>query len=202
MPAAADSQWESESAALPSLSGDEPGGTSTLWRRERRQKICSPVSGLMLLNCENVGVNDDFFSWAYIRWLLARIALAHSGRVAVELPLRSLFEAPTVSGMAEKIETARRSSEASADLPIAAVSRAGTLPLSFAQERLWFFDQIEPGSAAYNIPRTLRLKGPLGYQRFAKRPQRHRRAARGVTQQISHMTWDGRALSLATVIAV
>ena len=113
------------------------------------------------LNCDRVGIDDDFFSLGGHSLLLVRIASHIHEVFALELPLRVLFEAPTVAGMAHQIEAARREGAAAAELPIVAIPRAGSLPLSFAQERLWFFDQLEPGSAAYNIPRALRLRGPL-----------------------------------------
>ncbi|HXM35036.1 MAG TPA: amino acid adenylation domain-containing protein, partial [Pyrinomonadaceae bacterium] len=114
-----------------------------------------------VLNCDAVGINDDFFSVGGHSLLLARIASRIYDVFALELPLRTLFEAPTVAAMAAKVEAARRAGDGITELPIVALPRAGGLPLSFAQERLWFFDQLEPGSAAYNIPRALRINGPL-----------------------------------------
>ena len=79
----------------------------------------------------------------------------------VELPVRALFEAPTVAGLTERIETARRSDEGLQTYPLQAVSRDQDLPLSFAQERLWFLHHLEPDSVAYSMPRSIRLKGVL-----------------------------------------
>src|SRR5207244_4624791 len=74
------------------------------------------------------------------------------------LPLRTLFEAPTIAGLAERIQAAHHAAPAQ---PIPRVSRDGPLPLSFAQERLWFLHQWQPDSSAYNIPAAVRLSGPL-----------------------------------------
>ncbi|HVR98675.1 MAG TPA: amino acid adenylation domain-containing protein, partial [Thermoanaerobaculia bacterium] len=76
----------------------------------------------------------------------------------VELPVRSLFEAPTVAGLAGRIDQAWREGSVQAP-PLERVPRDGELPLSFAQERLWFLDQLEPGGTAYNIPAAVRLEG-------------------------------------------
>jgi amino acid adenylation domain-containing protein len=113
------------------------------------------------LNLETVGSNSDFFALGGHSLLLARIATRIQEVFGLELPLRNFFEASTVSALAERIEAAARSTESSIERPFVRVSREGELPLSFAQERLWFFDQLEPGSAAYNIPRALRLRGSL-----------------------------------------
>ena len=78
----------------------------------------------------------------------------------VELPLRSLFEAPTVAGLSWRVEDELQGG-AKAAPPLVPVPRTGVLPLSFAQQRLWFIDRLEPGSAAYNIPVALRLEGSL-----------------------------------------
>jgi len=74
----------------------------------------------------------------------------------VEVAVRALFTSPTVAGLAEQV----RRAEASRAPALVAV--AGREPvLSFAQQRLWFLDQFEPGSAEYNVPFALRLRGEL-----------------------------------------
>ncbi|WP_240360975.1 condensation domain-containing protein, partial [Pyxidicoccus caerfyrddinensis] len=76
----------------------------------------------------------------------------------VELPLRALFEAPTLAGLARRVEQATRNSA----LPELSAAPVGPrVPLSFAQQRLWFIDQLQPDTATYNVPRLLRLRGPL-----------------------------------------
>src|SRR5262249_53912820 len=86
----------------------------------------------------------------------------------VELPLQSFFETPTVAGQARAVETAIRGGQD--DLEKIMRARRFILPrsrdmnavlLSFAQERLWFLDQLEPGNPAYNIPATVRLQGQI-----------------------------------------
>ena len=79
----------------------------------------------------------------------------------VEIPLREFFEAPSVAGMSEYIEEAKRSGEVLLTPPMERVSREGELALSFAQQRLWFLDQLEPGSAFYNIFAPVQLNGRL-----------------------------------------
>jgi len=92
---------------------------------------------------------------------VAKIVARVSDALHVELPMRTLFDAPTVAGLATEVEKLRHIGGGPAANPLARVPRDGPLPLSFAQERLWFFDQLEPDSGAYNIPRALRLKGQL-----------------------------------------
>ena len=113
------------------------------------------------LSCERVSIHDDFFSLGGHSLLLARIASRIHDVFGVELPLRALFAAPTVAEMSAQIENSRSGRSAATDDPIVPVSRSGRLPMSYAQERLWFFDQIEAGSSAYNIPRAFRLRGSL-----------------------------------------
>jgi acyl carrier protein len=89
--------------------------------------------------------------------LLSRIRKIFS----IELPLRTLFEAPTVRKFGEKVEEARNSGRTEVVRGVVRGERKGELPLSFAQERLWFLDQLEPGGVAYNMPGGIRIKGEL-----------------------------------------
>ncbi len=94
----------------------------------------------------------------------------------VALPVRSVFEAPTVAAFAARLaEQRRRAAGAPAAVqspppiePLPPAERRGRLPLSFAQERLWFLDQLQPGNAAYNIPIAVRLRGTFDPWRFAR----------------------------------
>jgi hypothetical protein len=106
-------------------------------------------------------VHEDLFRLG-AHSLLATQVVSRVRRVfRVEIPLRAMFETPTVAGLAEKIEQARRAGGDDNAPPLVPVAREGSLPLSFAQQRLWFFSQLEPESPFYNVPRTVRLRGKL-----------------------------------------
>jgi amino acid adenylation domain-containing protein len=112
-----------------------------------------------VLKLPRVGVDDNFFESGG-HSLLATQLMSRVRRVfRVELPLRLLFERPTPAALAESIEAGMRAGATPAAPPITPVERAGTLPLSFAQQRLWFLDKLEPGSPFYNLPAALRLDG-------------------------------------------
>ncbi|HEX2092011.1 MAG TPA: condensation domain-containing protein, partial [Longimicrobiaceae bacterium] len=113
-----------------------------------------------VLGVERVGVHDDFFALGGHSLVATRVISRAREAFRVELPLRALFEAPTVAGLGERVD-ARLSTAAAEAPPVVPIPRDRPLPLSFAQQRLWFIDQLEPGSAVYHIPYALRLRGAL-----------------------------------------
>jgi amino acid adenylation domain-containing protein len=113
-----------------------------------------------VLGVERVGVAESFFELGGHSLLATRVVSRVREAFGVELPLRALFEAPTVAGLARRVEAL--GGGASAVLPpVVAVERRGPLPLSFAQERLWFLNRVDPDSPFYNVPAALRLSGAL-----------------------------------------
>jgi amino acid adenylation domain-containing protein len=114
-----------------------------------------------VLKLEKIGIHNNFFDLGGHSLLATQVVSRIRESLQVELPLRVLFEKPTVIGLAEQIEETRRKAQGAQALPLIAVSREEDLPLSFAQQRLWFLDQLEPGSAVYNVPGALRISGPL-----------------------------------------
>ncbi len=116
-----------------------------------------------VLGIERVGVADDFFALGGHSLLATQVASRLREALGVEVPLRTIFEAPTVEGLAARLEGAAPGSAAAGPPPIVRVPRdpARPLPLSFAQQRLWFIEQLEPGNPAYNVPSVLRLRGTL-----------------------------------------
>jgi len=110
-----------------------------------------------VLKIDQVGRYDNFFNLGGHSLLAVRMATRLRQELSLEVDLRDLFAHPTLADLARTLESA-----AHTELPpIAPVDRNGQLPLSFAQQRLWFLDQLEPGSSAYNMPFGLRLKGEL-----------------------------------------
>ena len=122
-----------------------------------------------VLRLDEVGVHDDFFEAGGHSLLVAQLASRVRGAFGVELPLRAIFEAPTLEGLAARLAGMLPDGEPQPALSeIRPVRRdGGGLPLSFSQERLWFLDQLEPGSPLYNIPVALRLRGRLSPAAFA-----------------------------------
>ena len=113
-----------------------------------------------VLGLQPVGVTDNFFDLGGHSLLATRVVARIQKRFGVELPLSLLFESPTVEALAQVVKAALSAPVAA--LPaLAPTSRDEPLPLSFGQERLWFLDQLESGSTAYNLSLVARLRGDL-----------------------------------------
>ncbi|HEV3048982.1 MAG TPA: condensation domain-containing protein, partial [Longimicrobium sp.] len=142
---------------------DTPGSSGTYVpprtpAEERMAEIWAEVLGV-----ERVGAEDQFFDLGGHSLLATQLVSRVREAFRTELPLRAVFEAPTLAELVSRVEAIRAESTGDAGAPpLVPVPRDGSpLPLSFAQQRLWFIDQLEPGSTAYNMPSALRLRGPL-----------------------------------------
>ena len=142
-------EWESVKQAISLISPRTP----------TEEILCGIWS--RTLGIERIGVEDDFFELGGHSLLATQLVSRVREAFVVDLPLRSLFDHPTVASLA--IEVEKLSGEASGTIrpPIEPADREQSLPLSFSQQRLWFLDQLEPNSPLYNNPMTLRLTGPL-----------------------------------------
>src|SRR6185295_6261100 len=114
-----------------------------------------------LLGRERIGIDGHFFDLGGHSLLATQMISRLRSAFDVEMPLRTLFEAPVLADLAARVEEALRIGGGSLTPPLVPMPRQGPLPLSFAQQRLWFIDQLEPETSLYNIPVVVRVEGPL-----------------------------------------
>lgn len=127
-----------------------------------RSKVEQQVADIWaeVLRVESVSVDDNFFDLGGHSLLATQVVSRISRSCGVDVPVRMLFDMPTVAELAQGLERRRASfSDPSSRVP--EIPRRTSAPLSFAQQRLWFLDRYEPGTALYNMPLALDLEGAL-----------------------------------------
>src|ERR1041384_3422060 len=149
--------------ALPEAEEGRQGGS------EQAGVELNPIEDLVagiwkqLLRVEEAGRGDNFFDLGGHSLLATQVASRVREVFGVELSLMRIFERPTLKEQADEIEEARAEGRHRQAPAIERVRReAGEgLPLSYAQQRLWFIDQLEMGGSQYNVPVAVRLTGEL-----------------------------------------
>jgi amino acid adenylation domain-containing protein len=117
-----------------------------------------------ILHVKDVGVHDNFFELGGHSLLATQLVSRVQTLLQITLPLRQVFANPTIATLADVIQKTQSDGKQAPEQTgwvITKASRGASLPLSFAQERMWFLYRMSPGSSAYNIPASVRLHGPL-----------------------------------------
>ncbi|MEU5844582.1 amino acid adenylation domain-containing protein, partial [Rhodococcus sp. NPDC047139] len=131
-----------------------------------------PVSGsekmvasvfVEVLGVDRAGLDDDFFALGGNSLLATQVAGRLGHDLGVNVPVRALFESPTVAALARYVDE----NVGSVSEPLVAQERPERVPLSYAQQRMWFLNRLAPGSAVDNIPLALRLSGELNVEALA-----------------------------------
>jgi len=141
----------------PELSATERSPSFTAPRTPLEDQLCAIWSNVLAR--ERIGISDNFFESGGHSLLATQMIARVRNELGVELPLRAVFEAPTVAELALRVGP--KAAPPVTLPPITPIERSQRIPLSWAQQRLWFLDQLQSGNAAYNIPVAVRLEGTL-----------------------------------------
>jgi amino acid adenylation domain-containing protein len=148
-------------AALPAPEADRPElGTQYIAPRTPAEEVVAGIWAAVL-GLGRVGVHDNFFDLGGHSLLATQVVSRLRDAWATELPLRALFEAPTVAGLGARIEAERQGGRGRRTPPLVPVPRHERLPLSLTQQALWYLDQLAPGQPTFNVTAALRVAGPL-----------------------------------------
>ncbi|MGH3930237.1 MAG: AMP-binding protein, partial [Pseudonocardiaceae bacterium] len=143
---------------------DRPALPAPEWRPERESYVAprTPTEQTLadiwaqVLDVQQVGIEDNFFELGGHSLVAIRLISRVRSVLGAELSIRVVFESPTIAGLAPRLGVTGRA-------PLVPVERPEIIPLSFAQQRLWFLHQMEGPSSTYNLPYAARLRGDLDF---------------------------------------
>ncbi|WP_144572332.1 non-ribosomal peptide synthetase [Bacillus paramycoides] len=131
---------------------------NTVYPRTPLEELIASVWS-QVLGIGNIGVQDSFFDLGGHSLLATQVVSRLQEVFQIKLPVRELFEYSTVEALAKRMDQLRKGSEKREIPPLMPMERGNNIPLSYAQQRLWFIDQFAPNSALYNMPMVCRLIG-------------------------------------------
>ncbi|SCN41681.1 non-ribosomal peptide synthetase [Bacillus wiedmannii] len=132
---------------------------NTVYARTPLEELIASVWS-QVLGIENIGVQDSFFELGGHSLLATQVVSRLQEVFQIKLPVRELFEYATVEALSKRIDQLRKGSKKQEEIPpLMPMERGDNIPLSYAQQRLWFSDQFAPNSALYNMPMVCRLTG-------------------------------------------
>ncbi|MEU0009607.1 condensation domain-containing protein, partial [Streptomyces sp. NPDC006314] len=137
---------------------EQGGGQGGAPRTPQEEILCGLFADI--LGLPSVGVDDDFFGLGGHSLLATRLTSRIRSVLKADLSIRAVFESPTVGALARLISESA-GDNGTARPPVVVGERPAAPPVSFAQQRLWFLNQLDHGSATYNVPLALRLSGDL-----------------------------------------
>jgi amino acid adenylation domain-containing protein len=154
-----------------------------------------------LLGRQPIGVHDNFFESGGHSLIATQLVARIRTQLGADLPLRSVFERPTIASLASEIDGALGRQSVHRETPITAVPRDRPLPLSYSQQRMWLVQQMDPQGSAYNMPFAARIRGTLDVsalqQALTWLAERHEALRTGI-----HLGHGGAAQVIAASVAV
>ena len=163
--------------ALPAPSASKAVNQGTLvMARTPIEELIMPIWE-EVLGVHRIGVMDDFFALGGHSLLATQVVVRMNNVFRLDIPLRTIFENPTIAELARRIEEFLAGEKPEDVPPIERLPREHFMPLSYAQQRLWFIHELEPATSAYNVPAAVRICGKLDVkaleQTFSELVRRH-----------------------------
>ncbi|MFD0904252.1 amino acid adenylation domain-containing protein, partial [Actinomadura sediminis] len=157
MPLTPNGKVDVKALPRPELAAADPAAAYRAPSGPREEAVAAVFADLLGVDRDRIGADDDFFALGGNSLIAMRVVSRVRRAFDTEIPVRALFEAPTVAGLAALLGSGAEPVRP----PLEPRERPDAVPLSYAQQRLWFLGRFEGPSATYNMPTALRIRGPL-----------------------------------------